>query len=116
MLVGAVLLAIGIVGLLWPITPDIGRVEGSVSCNNALMLDTDTAKKQETTNAMIRTRSQFPRDYPVEIAVQCEDTAQIRRIIFWPAFGIGLVTLVSAFVIRPRPEQEAETPDPTPTA
>lgn len=102
MIVGALLLVIGIGGLFWPITPDIGNVTGTLSCNNALMLETENAKSQETTNAMLRNMKRSASDYPIDIAAQCEDTARVRRIVFWPVACLGAVALTAGFLLRPR--------------
>jgi hypothetical protein len=99
-LVGAILLAIGIGGLLWPLAPDAGKGDG-VTCNNALVLKLEDAETQDSRNKIVRTMSRFAAGR-TDLVEQCESAAQIRRLVFWPIAGAGAITLAGAVLIRPR--------------
>lgn len=81
-LIGAVLVVVGMTGLLWPLKPSTSDTR--LTCNNALFLDTMPAKI----------------DLGRKGVQDCEDKATFRRLVFGPVAGIGVIVLAGAYLVR----------------
>lgn len=80
--VGAVLIAVAVVGLLW----EIELPDGKVTCSNAL-----TAEPWDGSSKLSSEK----------LTEKCADAAFPRRVIFWPLGAVGAIALVGAVLVQP---------------
>lgn len=89
--VGVVLIIVAATGLLWGLTLSESGPLGSsrsVDCGSALRIEPmDGSSKLGGT-------------YAEKLADKCADEALIRRVIFWPVGGIGVIVLAGACLVR----------------
>jgi hypothetical protein len=100
LLVGAILLIAGVVGLLMPVSIP-GPDGGSIGCGNAVVADLSAARQADSTNiANLPILEQFipHTDY----VTQCESALSQRRTWAIPVAVIGLVVIAGAFFVGSR--------------
>ena len=100
LLVGAVVLVVGVIGLLMPVS--IPGPEGqSIGCGNAVAADLSAAQQADNRN---------PVNLPIlneviphtDYAAQCQSAVSSRRTWSIPVAIIGLVVIAGAFVVGGR--------------
>ncbi|KUH85422.1 MULTISPECIES: hypothetical protein [unclassified Mycobacterium] len=104
LLVGAVVLVIGVVGLLMPVSIS-GPDNQEIGCGNAVAAD-DSAAREANTNdpnqlknlPVIDELTEDPPDY----VAQCNSAVSDRRMWSIPVAVIGLVVLVGGFLVGGR--------------
>lgn len=99
-LVGAVVLVVGVAGLLWPVSIP-GPDQQSIGCGNAVAADYSGAREADSNN---------PVNLPIinevvphtDYVAQCESAVSDRRTWTIPVAIIGLVVLVGGFFVGGR--------------
>jgi len=100
LLVGAVVLVIGVIGLLMPVSVP-GPDNGSIGCGNALAQDSSAAQQADNQN---------PANLPIinqvvphtNYTAQCESAVSGRRAWTIPVAIVGLVVLAGSFFVGGR--------------
>jgi hypothetical protein len=100
LLVGAVVLVIGVIGLLMPVSVP-GPDNGSIGCGNALAKDSSAAQQADNQN---------PANLPIinqvvphtNYAAACDSAVSSRRGWTIPVAVIGLVVIAGSFVVGGR--------------
>ena len=95
--VGVVLIIVAATGLLWGLTLSEPGAFGSsrtVDCGSALRIEPMNGS------------SKIGGTHAEKLADQCADEALIRRVIFWPLGGLGLLVLAGALLIKPSRSSE----------
>jgi hypothetical protein len=108
LLVGAVALIIGVIGLLVPVSVP-GPDNGSISCGNGIAADQSAAQQADNNN---------PANLPIINQVlphtnyvsQCQSAVSSRRAWAIPVAVIGLVVIVGSFFVGGRAGAGARTP------
>jgi hypothetical protein len=98
MLAGAILLVVGVIGLLLPVSVSGGNGD-KISCGNAVASDLSAARQADNQN---------PANLPVinqvlphtSYVAQCESALSHQRAWSIPLAVIGVIVLAGAFVIR----------------
>ncbi|MCV7238405.1 aminopeptidase [Mycolicibacterium celeriflavum] len=104
LLVGAVVLLVGVIGLLMPVSI-AGPDNQEIGCGNAIAAD-DSAAREANTNdpnqlknlPVIDELTEDPPDY----VAQCQSAISDRRTWSIPVAVIGLVVLVGGFLVGGR--------------
>lgn len=89
--VGVVLIIVAATGLLWGLTlsePGMFGSSRTVDCGSALRIEPMDGS------------SKIGGAHAEQLADKCADEALIRRAIFWPIGGAGLLVLAGAVLIR----------------
>jgi hypothetical protein len=100
LLVGAVVLVVGVIGLLMPVSVP-GPDNGSIGCGNAVAQDSSAAQQADNQN---------PANLPIinqvvphtNYVAQCESAVSGRRAWTIPVAIIGLVVLAGSFFVGGR--------------
>jgi hypothetical protein len=100
LLVGAVVLVVGVIGLLMPVSVP-GPDNGSIGCGNAIAADQSAAQQADNQN---------PANLPIINQVlphtnyvsQCQSAVSSRRTWAIPVAVIGLVVIAGSFVVGGR--------------
>ncbi|MFG1933328.1 aminopeptidase [Mycobacterium sp. NPDC048908] len=100
LLVGAVVLVVGVIGLLMPVSVP-GPDNGSIGCGNALAQDSSAAQQADNQN---------PANLPIinqvvphtNYTAQCESAVSGRRAWTIPVAIVGLVVLAGSFFVGGR--------------
>ncbi|MBF6368443.1 hypothetical protein IU469_22355 [Nocardia puris] len=89
--VGVTLIIVGAAGLLWGLSISEPAMFGSrsVDCGSALRIEPMDGS------------SKIGGPHGEQLTEQCADAALVRRVIFWPIAGIGVIVLAGAALIRP---------------
>jgi hypothetical protein len=99
LLVGAVVLVVGVIGLLMPVS--IPGPDQEIGCGNAVAADTSSAQQADNRN---------PVNLPIlneivphtDYAAQCQSAVSDRRSWTIPVTVIGLVVLLGSFFVGGR--------------
>ena len=100
LLVGAVALIVGVIGLLMPVSVP-GPDNGSIGCGNALVQDSSAAREADNNN---------PANLPVlnqiiphtDYTAQCQSAVSGRRAWTIPVTIVGLVVIAGSFFVGGR--------------
>ena len=100
LLVGAVALIVGVIGLLVPVSVP-GPDNGSIRCGNGLVQDLSAAREADNTN---------PVNQPIlnqliphtDYVTQCQSALSGRRAWTIPVTVVGLVVIAGSFFVRGR--------------
>jgi hypothetical protein len=100
LLVGAVVLVVGVIGLLVPVSVP-GPDNGSIGCGNAVVQDLSAAQQADNNN---------PANLPIlnqvlphtNYATQCQSALSGRRAWSIPVAVVGLVVIVGSFFVGGR--------------
>ena len=100
LLVGAVVLVVGVIGLLMPVSVP-GPDNGSIGCGNALAADSSAAQQADNQN---------PANLPIinqvvphtNYVAQCESAVSSRRAWTIPVAIVGLVVIAGSFFVGGR--------------
>jgi hypothetical protein len=100
LLVGAVVLVVGVIGLLMPVSVP-GPSNGSIGCGNALAQDSSAAQQADNQN---------PANLPIinqvvphtNYVAQCESAVSGRRAWTIPVAIVGLVVIAGSFFVGGR--------------
>jgi hypothetical protein len=97
LVVGAVLLLAGVIGLLVPASISDGDGH-SIGCGNAIAADTSSARRQPTTNIPIINEVVPHTDYVSE----CRSSISSRRTWTIPLTVLGAIVVGASFLVRGR--------------
>ncbi|PKV80931.1 hypothetical protein [Nocardia fluminea] len=100
--VGVVLIIVAATGLLWGLTlsePGLLGSSRTVDCGSALRIEPMDGS------------SKLGGKYAEQLTDKCADEALLRRAIFWPMAGIGVLVVAGAVLIRPK-QSPALSPSP----
>jgi hypothetical protein len=100
LLVGAIALITGVIGLLVPVSVP-GPDGGSIGCGNGIVADTSAAREADSTNiANLPILEQFipHTDY----VTQCQSAVSQRRAWTIPVTVVGLAVIAGAFFVGGR--------------
>jgi hypothetical protein len=100
LLVGAVVLVVGVIGLLMPVSVP-GSDNGSIGCGSALASDSSAAQQADNQN---------PANLPIinqvlphsNYVAQCESAVSSRRAWTIPVAVVGLVVIAGSFFVGGR--------------
>jgi hypothetical protein len=100
LLVGAVALVAGVIGLLVPVSVP-GPENGSIGCGNGLVQDSSAAREADNNN---------PVNLPIlneiiphtDYATQCQSAVSSRRAWAIPVAVVGLVVIAGSFFVPGR--------------
>jgi hypothetical protein len=100
LLVGAVVLLVGVIGLLMPVSVP-GPDNGSIGCGNGLVQDSSAAREADNNN---------PVNLPIlneviphtDYVTQCQSAVSGRRAWTIPVAVVGLVVLAGSFFVGGR--------------
>jgi len=100
LLVGAVVLVVGVIGLLMPVSVP-GPDNGSIGCGNGIAADQSAAQQADNSN---------PANLPIlnqviphtDYVQQCQSAVSSRRTWAIPVAVIGLVVIAGSFAVGGR--------------
>jgi hypothetical protein len=100
LLVGAVVLLVGVIGLLMPVSVP-GPDNGSIGCGNGLVQDLSAAREADSRN---------PANLPIlneiiphtDYVTQCQSALSSRRSWTLPVAVVGLVVIAGSFFVGSR--------------
>jgi hypothetical protein len=100
LLVGAVVLVVGVIGLLMPVSVP-GPDNGSIGCGNGLVQDSSAAQHADSSN---------PANLPIlneliphtDYVTQCQSAVSSRRAWAIPVAVLGLVVIAGSFFVGSR--------------
>lgn len=96
---GAVILVIGIIGLLVPVKVSDGN-GGNIGCGNALVSDLSSAR--EANNKSVANVPILNQIVPhTDFVAECQSALSSRRSWSIPVAVIGAIVVVGAFFVRP---------------
>lgn len=112
--IGSVLAVIGFFALILPISIDDRY--GTTDCGSALIAS-ETVKGADMGRDLGTAMAGLPRTSGPSLVNQCSDALGSRRMWAWPLFGIGLIAVFGAQLVRtedkpaaPVDEQDATQP------
>jgi hypothetical protein len=98
LLVGAVILLVGIIGLLVPVSVS-DQNGGSIGCGNALVSNLDSAR--EANNKSVANVPILNQVIPhTDFVAECQSKLSSRRSWSIPVAVIGAIAVVAAFFVR----------------
>jgi hypothetical protein len=98
LVVGAVVLVVGIIGLLVPVSVSDGN-GGSLGCGNAAISDLSSAR--QANNKSVASIPILNQIVPhTDFVAQCESALSSRRSWTIPVTAIGAIALAGAFFVR----------------
>ncbi|MFZ2178305.1 MAG: aminopeptidase [Rhodococcus sp. (in: high G+C Gram-positive bacteria)] len=97
---GAVILLVGVIALLWPVGIDSSNQDQHISCGNAISSDLTEAQQADTQNPIGTTLSELGLTERPDNVAQCNDALSTRRAWAWPVTAAGAVVLAAGLLVR----------------